>query len=126
MRKCSESYVHPFLQQYESYANKMTKTLFWRTQQKELQRSDIEWSKTVQTKLSGNKKCTDNDKSKDAGEVCSGGNNNAGKKWSVFEDDLRGTICVEFEYLGCGGTPNRFDTKEECEHLCVEGKGQGV
>ena len=80
----------------------------------------------ILTKLSGNKRCTDNDKSKDAGEVCSGGNNNAGKKWSVFEDDLRGTICVEFEYLGCGGTPNRFDTKEECEHLCVEGKGQGV
>ena len=28
--------------------------------------------------------------------------------------------CQEFDYGGCGGSKNRFETKEECESKCGE------
>ena len=54
------------------------------------------------------------------GETCSSKPRKALKKWSyieegVGEDGLDG--CVEFVWLGCGGTRNRFNTEEECEKV---------
>ncbi|EDW43331.1 GM23567 [Drosophila sechellia] len=36
----------------------------------------------------------------------------------MFAYDLENNVCVEFIYGGCGGNPNRFQTKEECILLC--------
>ncbi|KAA0193436.1 Collagen alpha-3(VI) chain, partial [Fasciolopsis buskii] len=33
--------------------------------------------------------------------------------WSVTEDK-----CISYNYGGCGGTENRFVTREECEAAC--------
>ncbi|KAJ8707068.1 hypothetical protein PYW08_011202 [Mythimna loreyi] len=30
--------------------------------------------------------------------------------------------CEHFIYGGCGGNDNKFDTKRECEELCVRGE----
>lgn len=31
--------------------------------------------------------------------------------------------CENFTYSGCGGNSNRFSTEEECERICIAGKG---
>ncbi|XP_032577265.1 kunitz-type serine protease inhibitor nigrescinin-4 [Drosophila sechellia] len=38
--------------------------------------------------------------------------------FEMFAYDLENNVCVEFIYGGCGGNPNRFQTKEECILLC--------
>ncbi|XP_043655362.1 kunitz-type serine protease inhibitor mulgin-4 [Drosophila teissieri] len=38
--------------------------------------------------------------------------------FEMFAYDFANNVCVEFIYGGCGGNPNRFQTKRECIHLC--------
>lgn len=37
---------------------------------------------------------------------------------SYYFERATGT-CEPFRYSGCGGNANRFQTKEQCEELCV-------
>lgn len=32
--------------------------------------------------------------------------------------------CEQFQYTGCGGNGNRFDSQNECESQCTGGKGE--
>ena len=34
-------------------------------------------------------------------------------------------MCVEFDWFGCGGTANKFETKEKCEQSCKKKTGKG-
>lgn len=34
-------------------------------------------------------------------------------------------ICEAFEYSGCGGNTNRFESKEQCDRQCGEFRGIG-
>lgn len=43
-------------------------------------------------------------------------------KW-FFDMDYGG--CSRFWYGGCGGSENRYKSKEECEQICVEPQGTG-
>uniref|UniRef100_B3P7C5 GG12436 n=2 Tax=Drosophila erecta TaxID=7220 RepID=B3P7C5_DROER len=36
----------------------------------------------------------------------------------MFAYDYANNVCVEFMYGGCGGNPNRFQTKKECILQC--------
>ncbi|XP_039231926.1 kunitz-type serine protease inhibitor mulgin-5 isoform X3 [Drosophila yakuba] len=38
--------------------------------------------------------------------------------FEMFAYDFANNVCVEFIYGGCGGNPNRFQTKKECILLC--------
>nr|NP_651145.2 uncharacterized protein Dmel_CG17380 [Drosophila melanogaster]AAF56135.2 uncharacterized protein Dmel_CG17380 [Drosophila melanogaster] len=38
--------------------------------------------------------------------------------FEMFAYDMDNNVCVEFIYGGCGGNPNRFQTKKECILLC--------
>lgn len=41
-----------------------------------------------------------------------------GKFESFYFERATGT-CERFEYSGCGGTANRFHTREHCEEVCL-------
>ena len=74
--------------------------------------------------LTGSERC--HVKKEDPGKKCPGELPKGLKRWS-YKNDAVGWDgsdgCVEFKYLGCGGTANNFETKEECEKWC-KGSGQ--
>ena len=67
-----------------------------------------------------------NVRKEDPGKKCPGEMPKGLKRWSYKNDDVGkdgSDGCVDFQYLGCGGTANNFESKEECEKLC-KGSGQ--
>ncbi|VDK23799.1 unnamed protein product [Anisakis simplex] len=44
---------------------------------------------------------------------------------SYYYEKASGT-CEPFKYSGCGGTSNRFQTKEQCEEVCMKSQSNDV
>ncbi|RCN52798.1 Kunitz/Bovine pancreatic trypsin inhibitor domain protein [Ancylostoma caninum] len=38
------------------------------------------------------------------------------KRWAYNPNDNK---CEQFDYGGCGGTENNFETEEDCKNTCV-------
>lgn len=43
----------------------------------------------------------------------------------AFYYDMEKRTCTSFNYTGCGGNENRFNSEEQCERHCGSFRGQG-
>lgn len=51
---------------------------------------------------------------------------NCTERHIAFFYDLEKRVCTSFEYTGCGGNENRFNSEEQCERQCGMFRGQGT
>ena len=50
-------------------------------------------------------------------------NSSTQKKFGFIKRNYGGGICKAFDYAGCGGNQNKFDSKRKCQKVCRRFKG---